>query len=272
MSTRLKAVQGKGAAGLHSDGLSRVILNVLKRRGRPLTVSDLHESPDVQERDVSRQTVYMALRHLVARELAEQIPYTDASDPRVRVAYQIADAPAIERRLKWVPIDNAALTEVAEAKPDDAKVLTLDTKPTNPKDRAATNRLDISVFPDTAVIYGALAMTEGDAKYGAYNYRVAGVNASVYYSACRRHLMKWYNGEEVDPKTKVPHLANALACIAVLIDGQSVGKLNDDRPPQSPVATMLSEMEALVKHLHELYPDGPGRYTEQEHGAKQEAA
>jgi len=141
-----------------------------------------------------------------------------------------------------------------------------DTKPTNHKDRAATTRLDISVFPDTAVAYGALAMTEGDYKYGAYNYRVAGVLASVYYSACRRHLGKWFNGEDTDPKTGVHHLANALACIAVLIDAIEANKLKDDRPPRVDLAGLLTRMEEDVARLQKLFPDGPGRYTEVEHG------
>jgi len=135
-------------------------------------------------------------------------------------------------------------------------------KDSNPKDRAATNRLDLSLFPDTARVYGALAFTEGDCKYGGYNWRVAGVNASTYIAACGRHLSKWYNGEEADPKTKVPHLANALACIAVIIDATETGKLTDDRPPKVDVAALLNGCEQIVMHLHETYPAGPERYTE----------
>jgi hypothetical protein len=135
-------------------------------------------------------------------------------------------------------------------------------KPTNPKDRAATDRLDLSLFPDTAVAYGALAMTEGDCKYGGYNYRVGGVLASVYYSACRRHLSKWYNGSNLDPKTRVPHLANALACIAVLIDAECKGVLKDDRPPSVDMEQYFDQVREVVKHLHELFSNGPGRYTE----------
>ena len=141
-------------------------------------------------------------------------------------------------------------------------------KPTNPKDRAATTRLDISLFPDTAVAYGAPAMTEGDCKYGGYNFRSAGVLASIYYSACRRHLSKWFNGEDSDPKTGLPHLANALACIAVLIDSIEMGNLKDDRPPKADLAGLLTRMETDVKRLQELFPNAPGRYTEVEHGSK----
>ena len=135
-------------------------------------------------------------------------------------------------------------------------------KETNPKDRAATARLDLTLFPDTASAYGALAMTEGDLKYGGYNYRPAGVQSSVYIAACRRHLAKWYNGEDNDPTTNVPHLANAIACLAVLIDSLESGNLNDDRPPKVDVAKLLSKFEGNVKHLQQLFPNGPGRFRE----------
>lgn len=137
------------------------------------------------------------------------------------------------------------------------------TKDTNPKDRAATSRLDLSLFPATARAYGALAFTEGDLKYGGYNWRVSGVKASVYYAACNRHLDKWFNGEDYDPSTGLPHLANALACIAVLIDASECAKLNDDRPPSCDMGGILIRMEADVKELQKLYPNGPERKTEE---------
>ncbi len=140
------------------------------------------------------------------------------------------------------------------------------TKDTNPKDKMATTRLDLSLFPSTATAYGALAMTEGDLKYGGYNYRTAGVKASVYFAAANRHLNKWFNGEWGDQKTNVPHLASALACIGVLIDAIECDKLNDDRPPKCDMAALLDEMEKKVVHLQELFPDGPERHKATDKG------
>lgn len=138
----------------------------------------------------------------------------------------------------------------------------MDKKETNPKDKMAITRLDLSLFPATARAYGALAMTEGDLKYGGYNYRTAGVKSSVYYSAANRHLDKWFNGEWADQKTGVPHLASALACIGVLVDAIECDKLNDDRPPISNMATLFDEMERKVIHLQKMFPGGPDRHTE----------
>lgn len=136
-----------------------------------------------------------------------------------------------------------------------------DTKDTNPKDTAATTRLDLSLFPDSAVAYGALAMTEGHLKYGAYNWRVSGVQTSVYIAALRRHVAKYYNGEWADPDTQVPHLANALACIAVLIDAHEHGNLNDDRPPVQS-SHVYKTLQDTVAHLQQRFQNGPQRYRQ----------
>jgi hypothetical protein len=146
----------------------------------------------------------------------------------------------------------------------------VDTKDTNPKDQAATSRLDLSLFPDTAVAYGALAMVEGDLKYGGYNYRVKGVKFSVYVAALRRHVAKVWNGEWVDPKTGVPHLANAIGCLAVLIDAHECGVLVDDRPPIVNIDLLFDEMKTAVEYLQQIFPNGPGRYTQKQLDEKPE--
>lgn len=135
------------------------------------------------------------------------------------------------------------------------------TKPSNPKDRAATDRLDLSLVPDTAMIYLALAFTEGDYKYGGFNWRMAGVSANIYVAACRRHLAKWYNGEEADPATGIPHLASAMACLAVIVDSQIYGNLNDNRPPKVPVAELLADFENRVGNLRMILPGQAKRYV-----------
>ena len=137
----------------------------------------------------------------------------------------------------------------------------MERKYSNPKDRVSTAKLDLSLFPDTAAAYGALAMTEGDLKYGGYNYRVAGVSFNVYVAAVRRHIAAVYNGEWHDPQTGVPHLANAIACLAVLIDAAECGKLVDDRPPGSPVGDLQRNLQCNVKQLQEMFMEPPKRFT-----------
>lgn len=133
-------------------------------------------------------------------------------------------------------------------------------KPTNPKDMIATAKLPLHLVPDTLPAYAALALAEGAAKYGAYNWRVAGVRASVYLSACGRHIGKWKNGENVDPKTGVHHLANAVACLAIILDAELAGKLNDDRPPSVPYGKLVDDMEAKVRRVLDMAKDKSPRH------------
>lgn len=139
------------------------------------------------------------------------------------------------------------------------------TKATNPKEAIGDTKLNLSVVPDTMLLYAATAFTEGALKYGSYNWRAAGVRASTYIAAHRRHVAKWWNGERCDPKTKVHHLANAMACLAIVLDAELVGKLTDDRPPKADMAGLIESLEGTVKHLKEMSAGlTPHHYTEAE--------
>jgi hypothetical protein len=135
-------------------------------------------------------------------------------------------------------------------------------KPTNPKDQIAVTKLPLHLVPSTLEVFAVLAFLEGASKYGAFNWRVAGVRASVYKSAAERHLKKWWNGEWADKRTGVPHLASAIACLAIILDAGVCGKLTDDRPPPAPVSDLIDGMEADVRRLLDLFADrNPHHFT-----------
>lgn len=119
-------------------------------------------------------------------------------------------------------------------------------KESNPKDAAANSKLHFELVPDSMQAYAALAFTEGALKYGRYNWRIKGAKASVYMAALDRHMKKWWNGQEEDPLTGVPHLAYALACIGILIDADLSGVLDDDRPPKQIGFPELLELSAAI--------------------------
>ena len=128
-------------------------------------------------------------------------------------------------------------------------------KDSNPKDNAANGRVPLHMVPDTLGLYAAMAFAEGDSKYVAYNFRIAGVKVSVYVSALRRHLMRYFNGEWADKKTGVPHLASVAACTAILIDGHVMGTINDDRPPAVDLGDSIEEAERIIAHVYAMNKD-----------------
>lgn len=139
----------------------------------------------------------------------------------------------------------------------------IDQKDSNPKDSIGQSKLPIELVPDSAVAYMSLAFLEGGLKYGRYNWRHAGVRSSVYRAALGRHLSKWWNGEDCDINSRVPHLASAMACIAIILDADLSGKLTDDRPPiQENYSVLIDAMGDNVAHLQELFKNhNPHQYT-----------
>jgi hypothetical protein len=126
-------------------------------------------------------------------------------------------------------------------------------KPTNPKDAVGATKLPLNLVPSTVLAYLSVAFYEGATKYGAYNWRAIGVRNSIYIAAALRHIAKYWNGEECDPKTKVPHLASAAACMAIILDAKTVGKLTDDRPPVAELDKLAQELEPVLRNLEELH-------------------
>lgn len=127
-----------------------------------------------------------------------------------------------------------------------------DLKETNPKDAIGSSKLPLHLVPDTMMVFAAMAFAEGDSKYIGYNFRVAGVRATVYIAALRRHLMRYVNGEWADKKTGVPHLGSVLACAAILIDGHVMGNIVDDRPPTIDLNDCIEEAERVIAHVYKM--------------------
>ena len=105
-----------------------------------------------------------------------------------------------------------------------------DTETINPKDAVGIRKVPMSAVPLPVLYEVGLAMLEG-CKYGRHNYRIAGVRASVYYDALWRHIGAWWEGEDIDEKSGLPHIVKAIATLVVLRDSQIAENWVDDRPP-----------------------------------------
>jgi hypothetical protein len=134
-------------------------------------------------------------------------------------------------------------------------------KDTNPKDGIGVRKAPLSTLPGPVLFEVGLAMFEGSRKYARHNYRVAGVRASVYYDAAMRHLMAWWEGEDIDPESGLSHLVKAAACMVVIRDSMMQGNWNDDRPPRTK-AGWLKELNAKAGAIIDMYPNGLPPYTQ----------
>src|SRR6185503_11751438 len=138
-----------------------------------------------------------------------------------------------------------------------------DIKDSNPKDAVGVLKPGISNVPMFPLMELAVAMGEGAVKYGRHNYRAIGVRASVYVDAIMRHLVSFWEGEDIDEVSGLPHIIKIMACCVVLRDAQMMGKYYDDRPPRiaSPVE-VLAKLEEKVKELAKKFPNPREPFTE----------
>ena len=159
---------------------------------------------------------------------------------------------------------DAAVRRLRELNPS-ASPWAVKAKDTNPKDALATKRVPLHLWPTTASAYGALALLEGALKYGRSNFRAVGVKASVYYSACQRHLNAWFEGADIDEDSGLPQLAKALACIAILIEAEVKGNLSDDRMYPTNYKGLMEDATMHTECLIEQYADrAPKHYSKED--------
>lgn len=118
------------------------------------------------------------------------------------------------------------------------------TKPTNPKDAMGTNKLPLHLWPTTATALGCVAFAEGMLKYGRTNWREAGVRASIYVDAAKRHL-----------------------------DAKAAGKLHDDRAYNGVgYRALVEQLTPIVAQLREQHADKTPRHYTIADGAQDGAA
>lgn len=140
-------------------------------------------------------------------------------------------------------------------------------KATNPKDAVGVRKAPLSTIPMPVVAEVGVAMLEGALKYGRHNYRAAGVRASVYFDAVvGRHLLDWWEGEDLDADSGVSHITKAIAGLVVLRDSMMRGNWVDDRPPRSDpeYRSRLNALAAALVDRHAGDANPPHHYTQKD--------
>jgi hypothetical protein len=102
----------------------------------------------------------------------------------------------------------------------------------NPKDIAARDKVPLQLIPPCAERLTALAIAHGSRTkgYGDWNWRDKGICLLTYAGAIMRHCNAIRDGQDIDPESRLPHLAHIAAGAMILMDATEHGKLIDDRP------------------------------------------
>lgn len=144
--------------------------------------------------------------------------------------------------------------------------MTTTSKDSNPKDALGVKKVPLHAVPVKPLLEVGLAMMEGGRKYGTHNYREIGVRMSTYYNATMRHLMAWWEGEDTDKDSGVPHLIKAITCLFVVRDSIHMGNCVDDRPIQYPNGIDLGVLNDIAAGVIEKFPECVEPFTEENRG------
>lgn len=202
------------------------------------TLDELHEEADKQAK-IDEAATKTLQEKLVKKMDGEQVDFTDA------------EIKVLRERAK-----SGELLEI--------EVQTI--KETNPKDAIGVSKTPMSCVPCGVLMEVGLGMLEGSLKYGRHNYRVAGVRATVYYDALQRHMMEWWEGEDLDPDSGLSHITKAITTLVVLRDAMMNEMVYDDRPVGMKAPDWLKTLNKRTKLLLEKYPNPKTPYLAKDHG------
>ena len=91
----------------------------------------------------------------------------------------------------------------------------------------------LSIIPREGLELTAKVFKFGADKYGRDNYRL-GMEWSRLVDAAMRHLVAFYDGEDLDPESGLSHLGHALCCLNMLALYEAKKRGTDDRPKDDP--------------------------------------
>lgn len=151
-----------------------------------------------------------------------------------------------------------AMQAVLDARSPTSTVVSV--KEGNPKDAVGSLKFGMSNVSAQVIAEMSVGMLEGALKYGRHNYRIKGVRASVYYDAANRHIMAYWEGEDIDPESGLPHIVKAMTSLAVLREGYIMGNVQDDRPPRLQTG-WIGKLNEMVAALIKKYPDPKAPFT-----------
>jgi hypothetical protein len=96
-------------------------------------------------------------------------------------------------------------------------------------DRHNKGKIPLHLVPPDAIKAMAKVLDFGATRYSERNWE-KGANYSVPYASLMRHLLAFWEGEDNDPESNLPHLYHVLMNAAMLVRYFEQHKDLDDRP------------------------------------------
>lgn len=116
------------------------------------------------------------------------------------------------------------------------------------KDDAGKDRW--SLLPVKAIKAVVRVLTYGAEKYDDENWRKVPDGRRRYYDAALRHIVAWWDGEQNDPESNLPHLAHAACCIIFLMEFDRFNKDDSTKP------SCLAELDKIATLQDDWDADG----------------
>ena len=91
----------------------------------------------------------------------------------------------------------------------------------------------LHLLPPKAVIEVGKVLTFGAAKYDPENWKKVPDLQNRYTSAALRHIFAHMDGEELDPETKLSHLAHAMCCLLFKLEIELEERLKEEEPRET---------------------------------------
>ena len=114
----------------------------------------------------------------------------------------------------------------------------------NPKDRIGEMKAPVGYYPNSARIGASRVFANSAPEYGRSNWRTKKVRLSIYLDAIDRHSIALRAGQDIDPKSGLPHEDHINACAAIINEARAIGNLFDDRLELDPSARILDAITA----------------------------
>ena len=108
----------------------------------------------------------------------------------------------------------------------------------------------MNLLPPKAIIEVSKVLTFGAEKYDAENWRKLDDLQNRYTAGALRHIFAHMDGEQLDPETKLSHLAHALCCLLFKLEIElENAKIEEEKPREADTTEYTARDQSFESDL-----------------------